>query len=91
MSACTIPPGDAPTIRLTLVGSGESLLRMEKRLSCAAGGAGVRLELEVRKDIDAPDISRAETPLLMHEGKLIFSGLPRAEEIEAWLKTLNQG
>lgn len=50
-----------------------------------AGGAGARLELVIRKDIDAPDIPHAETPLVLHEGKLIFSGLPRTEEIETWL------
>lgn len=85
MSACAVSPPGAPMIRLTLAGTGEPLLRMEKRLSCAAGGAGVRLELVIRKDIDAPDMPHAETPLVLHEGKLIFSGLPRTEEIETWL------
>ena len=86
MSYCANPPDDAPVIKLTLAGTGEPLLRMEKRLSCAAGGAGIRLELEIRKDIDALDLPDAETPRVLHEGKVIFSGLPRTEEIEAWLK-----
>ena len=88
MSSCANPPDDAPVIRLTLAGIGEPLLRMEKRLSCAAGGAGIRLMLEVRKDIEALDIPDAETPLVLYEGKMIFSGLPRTEEIEARLKQL---
>jgi hypothetical protein len=86
MSACVALPPDAPVIQLTLVGTGEPLLRMEKRLSCAAGGAGIRLDLEIRKDIDALAIPHADTPLMLHEGRVIFSGLPRTEEIDAWLK-----
>ena len=88
MTSCVNPPVDAPLIQLTLAGTGEPLLRMEKRLSCAAGGAGIRLMLDIRKDIEALDIPHAQTPLVLHEGKVIFSGLPRTEEIEAWLKNL---
>jgi hypothetical protein len=88
MSACATPPLNAPVVSLTLVGSGEPLLRMEKRLSCAAGGAGIRLMLDIRKDIEALGIAHAETPLVLHEGRAIFSGLPRTEEIEIWLKNI---
>jgi hypothetical protein len=89
MSSCAIPPADAPVIRLTLAGAGEPLLRMERRLSCAAGGAGIQLLLDIRKDIEALGIPHAQTPIVLHEGKVIFRGLPRTEEIEAWLKTMN--
>jgi len=89
MSSCAIPPADAPVIRLTLAGTGEPLMRMEKRLTCAAGGAGIRLLLDIRKDIEALGIPHAQTPIVLHEGKVIFRGLPRTEEIEAWLKTMN--
>jgi len=88
VSSCATPPPDAPVISLVLVGAGEPLLRMEKRLSCAAAGLGVRLEIDIRKDADAMDISYAQTPAVMHEGKVIFNGLPRTEEIEAWLKLI---
>jgi hypothetical protein len=88
MSSCANSPEDAPVIKLTLAGTDEPLLRMEKRLSCAAGGAGIRLELDIRKDIEALGISHAEAPQVLHEGKVIFSGLPRTEEIEARLKQL---
>jgi hypothetical protein len=88
MTVCAAPPLDAPVVSLTLMGAGEPLLRMEKRLSCAAGGAGIRLELDIRKDVEALDIPHAQTPLVLHEGKVIFSGLPRTEEIEVWFKTL---
>ena len=88
MLSCTSPPVDAPVISLTLAGAGEPLLRMEKRLSCAAGGAGIRLVLEIRKDVETLGIDHAATPLVLHEGKVIFSGLSRTEEIEARLKQL---
>jgi hypothetical protein len=86
--SCATPPPDAPVISLMLVGAGEPLLRMEKRLSCAAAGVGIRLEVEIRKDADAMGLSYAQTPAVLHEGKVIFNGLPRTEEIETWLKLI---
>lgn len=88
MSSCTTPPPNAPVIRLTIVGAGESLLRMEKRLSCAAAGLGVRLEINIRKDADAMGIPYSQTPAMLHDDKVIFTRLLRTEEIEAWLKNL---
>lgn len=86
MTSCAAPPVNAPFIHLTLAGSGEPLLRMEKRLSCAAAGAGVRLELEIRKDYEALGIASGDTPAVLLQGQVIFKGLLRTEEIEAWLK-----
>ena len=88
MSTCVALPPDAPVIPLTLVGTGEPLLRMEKRLSCAASGVGIRLDMEIRKDAEAMGIPFQQTPAVLHNDKLIFSGLPRTEELEAWLKKL---
>jgi hypothetical protein len=88
MSACVTPPAHAPVVSLTLVGTGEPLLRMEKRLSCAAAGVGIDLVMEIRKDADAMGIADTQTPAILHDGKVIFSGLHRAEEIEVWLKKL---
>ena len=88
MSSCTTPPPNAPVVSLTLVGMGEPLLRMEKRLSCAAAGLGIRLEVELRKDCDTLGIPYLQTPSVLYEGKIIFNGLPRTEEIEAWLNSL---
>jgi hypothetical protein len=87
VATCATPPPDAPVLRLTLVGLGEPLLRMEKRLHCAAAGAGLRLELDIRKDAEALGITFAQTPAVMVHGQVVFSGLPRTEEIEAWLRT----
>ncbi|MDP4030072.1 MAG: hypothetical protein Q8P42_14035 [Gallionella sp.] len=58
---------------------------MEKRLSCAAAGLGIRLEIDLRKDADALGILFQQTPAVLHDGKIAFRGLPRAEEIEVWL------
>ena len=78
----------APVVSLTLVGAGEPLLRMEKRLSCAAAGVGISLDMEIRKNADAMVITDPQTPAILHDGKVIFNGLPRSEEIEGWLKSL---
>jgi hypothetical protein len=86
MSSCVPPPADAPVLRLILVGTGESLLRMEKRLSCAASGATVCLYLDILKNAETLGLSQTELPIVLHEGKVIFSGLPRTEEIESWMK-----
>lgn len=77
---------DAPVLKLTLVGLGEPLLRMEKRLHCAASGAGVRLELDIRKDSEALGVPFEQTPAVLAQGQIVFSGLPRTEEIEDWLR-----
>ena len=49
---------------------------------------GVRLEIEIRKDADVLGIPYAQTPAVLHEGKVIFNGLPRTEEIETWLRLI---
>ena len=86
MTACIALPPGAPHLALTLVGSGESLLRLEKRLHCAAAGAGVRLELDIRKDAEALGIAFAQTPAVLREGKVVLTGLLCNEDIEAWLR-----
>ena len=88
MSSCATLPANAPVIKLMLAGTGEPLLRMEKRLSCAAAGLGIRLDMEIRKDADVMGLAHHQTPAVLHDGKVIFSGLHRTEEIEVWLKKL---
>lgn len=86
MTSCVALPPDAPVLRLTVVGSGEPLLRLEKRLSCAAAGAGIALRLDVRKDPQELGFPFEQTPVVLLAGQIIFQGLPRTEEIEAWLR-----
>jgi hypothetical protein len=86
MTPCHLPPPDAPRLALTLVGSGEPLLRLEKRLSCAAAGLGLALDVEIRKDAEAMGIPFEQTPAVLVDGQMAFSGLPRTEEIEDWLR-----
>ncbi|MFN3401617.1 MAG: hypothetical protein ACK4Z4_14860 [Ferrovibrio sp.] len=85
MTAYLHPPPGAPVIRLTLVGSGEPLLRLEKRLSCAAAGLGLALGLEIRKDAETLGIPFDQTPAVLQDGTMVLQGLPRTEEIGEWL------
>ena len=82
----TTQPGQR-RIALTLVGSGESLLRLEKRLSCAAAGLGLALNLDIRKDAESLGIPFAQTPAVLSDGRVVLYGLPRTEDIEAWLRS----
>lgn len=86
MAACIAPAPGAPIVALTLVGTGESLLRLEKRLSCAAAGLGLALNLSVRKDAEALGIPFAQTPVVLAvDGRVALVGLPRTEVIADWL------
>lgn len=76
------------SLALTLAGAGEPLLRLERRVGCAASAAGFDLDLTVRKDYETLGLTVSDTPALLHEGQLIFRGLPRTEAIESWLKNL---
>jgi len=86
MTSCRLLPPGAPRLALTLAGSGEPLLRLEKRLSCAAAGLGLALDMNIRKDVEALGIRFEETPAVLVDGQMVFSGLPRTEEIEDWLR-----
>lgn len=86
MTVCGLTPTGAPVLRLTLVGSGEPLLRMEKRLHCAATGAGMALELSICKNAEALGIPLQQTPAVLLAGRVVLSGLQRTEAIEAWLR-----
>jgi hypothetical protein len=87
MSICITPSADAPRLDLTLVGTGESLLRLEKRLTCAAAGLGLALDLAIRKDAETLGIAFAQTPTVLWQGQVALSGLPRTEDIEVWLSS----
>lgn len=86
MSPCHAAHGDAPRLALTLVGSGEALMRLEKRLHCAAVGLGLALDLTVHKEGETLGIPHGVTPLVLYKGEVVWQGLPRTEEIEAWLR-----
>lgn len=75
-------------LSLTLAGAGEPLLRLERRVGCAASAVGFALDLTVRKDYETLGLTVADTPALLLDGQVIFRGLPRTEAIESWLKSL---
>lgn len=76
------------TMKLTLVGTGEPLLRLQKRLGCAATELGVTLQLDIEKHPGAVGLRYGQTPALLAQGRCVVSGLPRTEEIVALLRTL---
>ena len=76
--------------KLTLVGSGEPLLRLEKRMGCAAAGLGLKLNFDVRRDHEAFGLAYADTPAVLLNGQLVVSGLPRTEALESWLRKITE-
>jgi hypothetical protein len=86
MTSCVVPPPGAPVVERTLTGAGEPLIRLEKRLHCAAASLGLRLALTLRKDPEALGIPYLQTPAVLADGVVVLSGLPRTEDIEAWLR-----
>lgn len=76
------------TMKLTLVGTGEPLLRLQKRLNCAATELGLTLQLDIEKHPEAVGLRYGQTPAVLAQGRCIVSGLPRTEEIVAILRAL---
>lgn len=76
------------TLKLTLVGAGEPLLRLQKRLGCAATELGLTLQLDIEKHPEAVGLRYGQTPAVLAQGRCIVSGLSRTEEIVAILRAL---
>lgn len=76
------------TMKLTLAGAGEPLLRLQKRLGCAATELGMKLQLDIEKHPEAVGLRYEQTPAVLVQGRCIVSGLPRTEEIVAILCAL---
>lgn len=86
--SCGLPPADAPRISLVLVAAGEPRLRLERRLQCAASGLGLRLDRDIQKDPEAVGLRFENTPAVLRDNHILFTGLLRTEEIEARLRTV---
>ena len=56
---CALPPGEeAPRLRVQVIGRGQEVLRLKKRLECAAGALGVHLAIEhLPDDVRAAELS----------------------------------
>lgn len=84
MSARTSPP----PVELTVIGYGEAVMRMQKRVRCAAHALQMPLTLHTSVALDAYGLRYEDTPALAHQGAVVIQGLPRTEMIEAWLMSL---
>jgi hypothetical protein len=73
-------------MKLTLVGTGEPLLRLQKRLGCAATELGVTLQIDIEKRPEAVGLRYEQTPAVLAQGRCLVSGLPRTEEIVTILR-----
>jgi hypothetical protein len=77
-------------MKLTLVGTGEPLLRIQKRLGCAATELGVTLHLDIERHPEAVGLRYEQTPAVLAQGRCLVSGLPRTEEIVTILRALSE-
>jgi len=86
--SCGTPLPGAPRLALTLIAGGEPRMRLERRLRCAAGGLGLALDLTVSGDPESFGLRYEQTPVVLRDGQILFSGLPRTEKIQAILTGL---
>ena len=77
-------------MKLTLVGTGEPLLRLQKRLGCAATELGVTLQLDIEKHPETIGLRYEQTPAVLAQGRCLIRGLPRTEEIVTILRAFSE-
>jgi len=80
------PVHTLPTLSLALSGYGEDLVRMEKRLGCAARGASVNVQWVVHKIDPSSSAVCPQGPFISFKGQPVFTGLVTTEVLQAWLK-----
>ena len=87
---CGLPPGEeAHRLRVQVIGRGEDVLRLKKRLKCAAGALGVRLTIEHLPDeIRAAELGARRGPLVLAAGRVIADGPEPVELIQERLARL---
>lgn len=73
-------------MQLTVIGTGESLLRIQKRLSCAAAELGITLQIGIDKSPEVWGLTYVQTPAVMAQGKCLLTGLKRTEDIVTILR-----
>lgn len=75
-----------PVLQLTVIGAGESLLRMEKRLRCAATALGLTLQLEIDKHSENYVLAYSETPAVRVGTRWLARGLLGTEALTERLR-----
>ncbi len=82
---CGINVSDiAPKLRLQIIGQGEDVLRLKKRLNCATSAMGMKLSIELLPDdIRAAELGARRGPLVVMNGAIIADGLEPVESIQA--------
>jgi hypothetical protein len=75
-------------LRILILADGDDVLRLYKRVGCAARALGVELEIEEKQ-------RGADVPRVFVNGSLLLEGLQRTEAIEArlaaWLASVTAG
>ncbi len=75
--------GDAPPLRVQVIGRGDNVKRLKKRLNCAAGALGMKIAIEhLPDDILAAELGARRGPLVLVEGKHIADGPEPVERIQ---------
>lgn len=67
------------TAGITIIADGEDALRLHKRVRCAARGLGLEITVTEQR-------ANGQAPEVWLNDDLLFTGLPRTEEIEQQLE-----
>ena len=84
MGSCnTGAASDAPPLKVRILGRGERVTRLKKRLRCAAGALGISLEIEqVADDVQAAELGARHGPLVLLEDRILADGPEPVEVIQ---------
>jgi len=84
-------PPDKPVLKLTIIGKGLEVEKMQKRLRCAARATGDELQLSWQHlNPQELSIGASHSVAISNNGKLLLDGLKPTETIEGLLKQLQQ-
>ena len=84
-----------PGLLLQIIGTGDDVQRLQKRLRCAARALGVNVELQIQhSDIEAAQRGARCGPLVLLDDAVLADGLLPVEELQVrlakWLDQTNE-